>query len=453
MTPRPALAVLVALVGLSALWGGCSKSTPPPVAPPPPPPPQVVGVSPAPRSTQVAYDADIWVEFADPLDSYSVTPQNVYLKLDTTRIPISVSWDAATRRIHVHPLVLLGLLTTYTVELSPNLLTNQGVPLGTSYFWQFTTTSVRRPSSPFPADRGVESPFSTLTWGGNETTPGTLAYEVYIGPDSAQVAARALPYIYRGARALYLPKVRWPEHSATFWSVTVDNATAGERSNGPVWRFDTPAADAPIDSVSVAASAFGYRRFFSTFVGACQPPELYSGGVYQTGIVWALVQQPQTLRLAGVRMDLSATTAYADSLPGDAGVWLTLGNMSCNSGFGPSAMTTDEVNGHLASGTLIGPRTLRFESDTLIAHIQANIRLHTFYGYIFRAKQLIHYVAPQGFDPAYVPVFKLYYYTGNGTMAPGSRAAPAAAGRAPAAPGRGSIFPLDRRRVESVNSR
>ena len=442
----------IAVLGALALAGCTKNASVTPLAPAPPPPPSVSAVSPAPRSTFTAYDADIWAAFAEDLNPLSVTTRNVYLKLDTARIPISVSWEAAMRRIHVRPLVLLALLTTYTVELSPNLTTMQGVPLETPYRWQFTTTSVRHPSAPFPSDRSVESPFTTLTWGGNEATPGSLTYEVYLGPDSALVAARNLPFIYRGTRPLVLPKTRWPEHGASFWSVTIDNATAHERSNGPVWRFDTPGADAPIDSVVVGVSVFGDRKT-GTSIGGCGPAELLAGGGYFTGIVWALVQQPQDLRLAGVRMDLTSTPFYADSLPGGVSVWLTTATMACGNAL--QTFVTDEVNGHLASGALIGPRTVRFETDTLIAHIQAAIRLRSYYGYLFRSKQLIHFESPQGAEPAAAPVFKLYYYTGNGIMAGAWPAGPRAS-----APGQSSrarrgvgFLPLDRRGVQSVNSR
>jgi hypothetical protein len=127
--------------------------------------------------------------------------------------------------------------------------------------------------------------------------------------------------------------------------------------------------------------------------------------------------------------------------------------MAC--GIALQTFVTDEVNGHLASGALIGPRTVRFESDTLIAHIQAAIRLRTFFGYLFRARQLIHFESPQGVEPAAAPVFKLYYYTGNGTMsAAGPGGTPPSRGRPPGRARAGAgFFPLDPRGVQSVNSR
>jgi len=448
--PRLRFTSLLLAAGLASAWFGCTKHEQPPVAPAPALPPEVRAVSPAPRTVFVPDVPDIWAEFEQNLDPLSVTTQNVYLKHDTVRLPITVTWDPATRRIHVKPQVILGLLTTYTVEFSPNLATVEGVPLGTAYLWQFTTTSVRLPSAPFPANRSVESPFTSLAWAGNETTPGALTYEVYAGNDSVLVATRGLPFFYRGTRALVLPQVRWLEHGPTFWSVTIENATVGERSDGPVWRFDTPAADAPVDSVVVIATGYGYRRA-GTNTGGCQSSELLTGGGYFCGVVWALFGQPQTMRLSGVRMDLTARPAYADSLPGGVGAWMTIANMACNF-TALTSFTTDEVNGHLATGVLIGPRTVRFETDTLITHIQAAIRLHTYFGYLFRAKQAIRFESPQGVEPAAAPVLKLYYFTGNGTM---SAERPPGSARGQSYPARGPrpIFPLDPGRVQSVNSR
>ena len=456
---RPIVALLAAPVVALAVLGACSKSSPPPVvAPAPPTPPIVSAMNPAPRSVFVAYDTDIWVEFSQGLDPATVTTKNVYLKIDTVRQPITVVWDAATRRIHIRPQAVLALLTAYTVELSENIRSDTGAPLSGGFFWQFTTTSVRHPSSPFPPDSAVQSPFTSVSWSGNQSTPGTLAYELYAAADSAAVASRAIPYLYRGSKTLVVPQVRWTEHGTTFWSVTVENQTVGERSNGPVWRFETPAADAPIDSLLVPANLWGYRRVGAA-AGGCSPVEILTGPGYAGGIIWQLAAVDPALRLAGVRMDLSATPPYADSLPGGAGVWLTLAGMTCTcTGYlcvpVLGSFATDEANGHLAIGALIGPRTLRFESDTLIAHVQAAVRLKTFFGYLFRAARPIHYESPQGNEPAMAPVFKLYYYTGNGTLQAQASARPAAAADTLAPPpGARRLFPLDRGRVQSFNSR
>jgi len=414
--------LLLALAALAPLAGCGKKSAAPPTAPAPlPPPPQVSTVFPAPRSVFVDYFTGIWADFAEALDPTTISTQNIYLKVDTVRKPISLSWDAVNRRLYIQPATALALNTTYTVEFSPNLAAADGTPLGATYWWQFTTTSIRHPASPFPADRGVQSPFTTLGFGGNETTPGPLTYEIYAGPDSSLIAARGVPFLYRGTKTLYTPTLRWREHGPTFWSITVENASTSERSNGAVWRFDTPGADAPIDSVDVDLAEWGYR--VPGFFGGCLGTELITGRGDFSGISWQVSFQPQDMKLAGLRMELSATAAYQDSLPGLASVWFTTAPVRCANGL---VATTDASSGRLANGVPVGLRTVRFDSDTLDIYVQQALRLRALFGYRYQSVNLIHWVAPRAAEVAFVPMFRLYFFTGNGTIGPGP-ARPAAA--------------------------
>src|SRR5204862_7712553 len=103
---RPSLPILA----LVAMLSGCSKhatdSTGPPQAPPVP---ELVAMQPPARSPSALYDSDIWAQFDRPLDPHTVTALNVYLKLDAQRLPITVSYDAATQRVSVTPTVVLEL--------------------------------------------------------------------------------------------------------------------------------------------------------------------------------------------------------------------------------------------------------------------------------------------------------------------------------------------------------
>lgn len=461
---RPDLVrAVIATAALAALLGGCSKKASDPVAPPasPAPPPAVRAVSPPARSFFVDYNTSIWVEFVDPLDPPSVNTKNVYLKVDTVRLPIVVSYDTTSHRIAVIPQTTLAIGTTYTVELSPNLTSATGVPLGTAYLWQFTTTSIRHPTTPFPAVGAVQSPFTELTFRGNETTPGTLFYEIYTGTDSAAVAARALPYVQRvqgAAGTLYIPKVRWTEHATTWWAVTIENVTAGERSNGPVWHFDTPGIGAAMDSLVVSTSTWGYKWSFGGFVQFCRQAEIYTGNNspgYTGGILWLLASQPSTTMLAGAKIEISANPTYQDSVPDcRAGVWLTTSNLTCNNT--QLVGGTDDANGHLSVGVPIGPRTVRFDSDTLICHMSATIRGRATFGYFFRSARLVHWLSPGNADVQYVPVMKIFYYTGAAPQAGPARGGPAATSgsRQPSAAARDrTVFPLDRSPVAPSNFR
>ena len=453
-----------AIAVLAVILGGCGRHATDSVAPPPPssPPPAIHAVSPAPRTAFVEYGTTIWAEFVDPLDPLTVNTKNVFLKIDTTRLPITVGYSASTHRIIVTPQSPLQINTTYTVELSGNLVSAAGVPLGTAYLWQFTTTSVRHPTNPFPIVGAVESPFTELTFGGNETTPGILFYEIYAGPDSAAVAARAVPRLQRtqgAAGTLFIPRVRWTEQAPTYWSVTIENATVGERSNGPVWRFDTPGAGAAVDSMVVATSIWGYRPNVGSISNLCRQRDIFTGPLspatsYTGGILWLLASLPHTMKLAGAKIEMSSSLAYQDSVPGcAAGVWLASSTPGCNFGL---TGATDEINGHLAVGVPIGPRTVRFDSDTLIAHMSAAVRGRSFFGYFFRTAKYVDWLSPSNPETQSVPVLKLYYYvaaTPQAAPARGVRANASGSGQ-PSAPARaGAVFPLDPEPVAPANFR
>jgi hypothetical protein len=416
-------------LGLLAL-GACGKGGSNVTGPPPaPPPPGIVAVFPAPRSVFVDYLSDIWAEFDQPLDPLTVNAKTVYLKIDTARLPVSVAYDSATRRVHVRPLVTLALLTTYTVELSANVRDVSGQPFTGGYLWQFTTQSVRHPSNPFPVDRGLDSPFVTVNWGGNETTAGPIVNEVYAGTDSAAVAARTTPLLYRGARTQYTPRIRWSSSGPCFWSITVENQTSGERYKGPVWRFDTPDPSVPLDSIDVSIIDFGYQSITParTF---CLANEVVTGSNYKSYMSWT---PPSNARLAAARLLLSSTTASQDSLPGGAAVYGATSVPSCGFRVGGSP----DLSQPLAVGRSVGPRTLAFDDDYFVAFLEAGGRRSGFPGYFLGSTKTVHFVSPNGSETAYVPSLRIWMY--HLTPGPAARATPvaaaaASAGRARSAP-------------------
>jgi hypothetical protein len=180
----------------------------------------------------------------------------VTLYLDTQVIPSTVSWDSATRRIVIRPIGPLALNRTHTVRLEPELATAGGGRLGEAYFWQFKTVGVRPPDAPFPPDGTVdESPFVTLTWSGGQTTGDEVQYLVYAGEDSSAIAARSYLAAYDTTTAPYtVPSSRWKRGTPYYWAVRAYNTKSGDVSEGPVWRFDTVPAGAPVDSAGFPLS-------------------------------------------------------------------------------------------------------------------------------------------------------------------------------------------------------
>jgi hypothetical protein len=399
--------------------GGCSKKV---TAPPPAAslPPTVEATLPPARSTGILDDTPIWVQFDRALDTTTVDTRTVFLKVDTQRLPISVNWDGATRRIVITPTSKLALFRTHTVELSPEVAAEDGTRLGQSFFWQFRVISLRVPRAPFPADGvGGESPLLTLSWLGTEPAAGTIAYDVFTGADSAAVATRAVsPIAHFTAKANLTPAVRWPMGSRLYWSVRAYNFTTGETLDGKVWHFDTLPADTPIDSLTVpmrdwfyavTGSGFGgstYNRFCSGDSIGCGPP------VDQNYLRWNYAGLGVGLRLAGAAVVLSPYEAYWTRMNATLGLGslVAIGNV-CSSG--QTAPFVKPVGGGvLAAGEVVpGPR-VRFASDALAAYIEYAARQNGPDGFSVYASTRIQWVSPRvTFLPQTPPPsLKLYVY-------------------------------------------
>lgn len=375
--------------------------------------PEVTAVSPPPRCTFVPYDSlHIWAEFAAPLDSTSVSTLTVFLKIDTRRLAVAVTWDGARRRIVLTPLSAIELQQTYTVVLASDLRSASGVPLGKTWSWQFTVNSVRRPSAPQPPIGTVgESPFVSLAWTGNGSTDGAAVYEVFAGPDSAAVAARSVPTVYAGPLTRILPPARWPQDGPVYWAVNTVGQATRERLRGPVWRFTTVPASTPVDSLPVPLdfSAYAFYESQGWAVYVCKGSNIIVGPGYNAGIVWDLSGVPRTVRLAGARMTLSAMAGYEGALAsGISSVWYATTRWDCIRTRPAGPPWTDEVNGRLATRQIDAPGRARFESDTLTAHLEACVRLSGYYGYVLRSNRVV-YFAPQT-DQLLRPTLTLYYY-------------------------------------------
>lgn len=442
--PRSArLARLVALSAVVVAPAGCRHATPVALAPVPPPP-AVAAVSPPPRTVSVTYDApDIWAEFRRPLDPATVDARHVFLKIDTRRVAIHVSWDAAANRVRVIPDSLLALGTTYTVELSSSLEGADGTALGAPYLWQFTTTRVLRPFGPLPTSGTFgESPFVTLSWGGGSAPGAPLRYELYAGDDSTAVATRADPPIYSGTSGIFYPSTRWRENAAIFWSVTGVSDPTGDRFDGPVWRFDTAGPGWSVGSITFGSPSYGW---FDALVGRryCNSITIASGPATTCVLAYGFSNQVPR-HLAGVTLDLTVSPAYADSTPGDVWVAGLTGSYSiCRLGY-PGPPYVDARFPHLASANPPAPggSVYRFESDALTVFVEAAIRRGGLNGFRVDSERRMEWLTPSYGTGAEWPVLRLSYYV----------APPSPAAAVPSIPGPGPAFRLDRARPRAHKS-
>jgi hypothetical protein len=374
------------------LGTGCGReqaTTAPPVEPPPP---EIVEVHPAPRSIHVPDQPEIWARFASALDPATVNETTIRLRVDTRRIAISVAWDEEERRVRITPLVPLDVRRTHTVELGADLATREGGRIGRNYRWQFTTVGVRRPGSPSPPDgTESESPFVMLAWDATDPGAGTILYRVHSGTDSSAVAARTSAAAVL-TRSYYVPFIRWPSGTRTYWSVTALNQTTGEQSDGPVWTFDTLPVDAPADSVVLLAADWGHWDA-ELLQQVCFEPRFSTGGArFTAGIRWDL-SGLRGMKLAAASIVMPLTFDVINPRPVSPTLWGARESWNaCDLAFpGPPFSDGDA----LALGAFPSSRRLRFASDQLTAHLEAALRGAPFHGYIPRSNSTLEYFGPQ----------------------------------------------------------
>jgi len=405
--------VVVALALLLA--AGCAKkvNAPPPIAALPP---DVVATAPVARSTSVPENTEIWAQFDRDLDPKTVTPQNVFLKIDTRRLSIAVAWDAATRRVRITPLVPLALFRTHTVDLEPGLAAADGTPLGAEYFWQFRTISVRQPRAPFPADRALdESPLASLQWAGTDPSAGAIAYDLFLGPDSSVVAARTAPAQHFISGTSVLPPARWPFSAPIFWAVRVYNFTTGESLDGPVWRFDVLAAATPIDSVGVPLREwfFGFTTsgFNNTYNRRCSTDSIVAGpAIDQNYLRWNLAGLSPGLKLAGASAEFSPYPGYANRVPSFMALSAlgSFGNV-CTTNTGPFVKPTP--GGALALFERLPSGRMRFSSDAFAAVFERAVRANGPDGFMIASNLRLAFTSPLiTFLPSSPPPSMTVYY-------------------------------------------
>jgi Big-like domain-containing protein len=357
-------------------------------------PPEVVSVEPQPRASGVWYDTAIWAQFAEPLDSTTVTSRTVLLKQDTQRLSARIDYDATLQRVVVRPQVPLPLDRTLTVELGPGLRTLDGGQFGQTYFWQFKTNGLRRVELVGPSDRSpFESPAAALLWTPTEAAAGIIRYQLYVSTDSSQVASRAFVPL-AATRPFYLPTTKWPQGARMFWSVRAQNQTTGESLDGPTWSFDTAPVGTEIDSMEVPISWWGILNK-RTNVRTCGPVTMSTvSSDYISALRWQLEVAPRDVKLASVRMYAQSTTTVA--VARSPALQPTQADMPACEIQQPGPPFPDYTLPTItAGGEGTNPVFLHWETDFFTAHVQAAITYGGFYGYVMTSNGNVTYILPR----------------------------------------------------------
>jgi Bacterial Ig-like domain len=377
-TRAAALALAVALPSLS----GCA-SQPAPTAPFVNVPPHLTAMFPNPRSTRIQGDTQVWAEFDDALDPATVDVKHVFLKVDTRRIPIVVSYDGSRHRITLVPQAPLALLTTHTVEFSPTLRTAAGDTLGPGVFWQFTVSSLRRPRAPFPADSAVgESPFARLGWAGTEEFAGSVRYDVWAGPDSNAVASRSTAPLSTTLNDFYLPTARWAQDTTLYWSVRETNLSTSEQLDGPVWRVTPVPSSTPIDSVLVPTKDWFFGNLVTstfggvTYVGACKRDSIVINSGVDNALRWNFSGLSPGILLAGAVLTTTPLFGYTTNLPRGLTVFAISNLYSPCTGSVPANTFIAPKRGALLAPGAASPSgtQILFSADAFSAFLESEVR-------------------------------------------------------------------------------
>ncbi len=420
---RRAACVLLALLALAP---ACAKKTVAPTPAPPAAPPGLVASEPAAFAAHVLDDTPLWGQFDRPLDPSSVDTTTVFLKIDTRRQPITVEYEPFTRRVLVRPRLTLALATTYTVEFSPELRDTGDVRLGRSVYFQFTTSSLRRPRLDFPAAGEPESPYATLGWSVTAATGTAVTWALYAGPDSVAVLARAGAPLQGGALATYNPPRPWGRGTRVYWSVTAINAALGDRVDGPVQSFVVYGDDAPVDSLVLGAqdwSGTDPQRF-----QYCTLDRVWSGplGLYSAGMRFALANR-RSLRLSAARLELHTAPEYADSVaaavPG-LGIYAAQADWSPCAARVPGPPAAEFLRPLAVARPGNEPRTVVFSGDTLAAFFEVMARRGGQFGPAFHSPTAFPYLSGATLGAADRPRLVLTYFVPPAALA--TRAAKAA---------------------------
>ena len=383
--------------------------------------PLVQEVSPLPRSPRTIYDTEIWARFDRPLVARSIDSTTVFLKIDTRRIPMDVVYEGITRRIRVIPRTLLDLSRTYTVEFSPRIQAQDGTTLGTTYFWQFTTNSLRRIRYDYPPMESLEGPFSSVAWSGNGPPVTAIQYNVYASADSDAVLNRSILPVAHTPFLSFSPRRRWPLGIRVYWAVDAVNAVSGEVLQGPVSHYRVLPEGTPIDSLTFGALDYGGVSNARNAPQQCTSASLVSGPFYNSGVRWRVSGTRDTLRVADASAELwlsASSVNVADA--SQPALWSAQNTWNaCNFIFpGPPYPNT---GGGLAFGHPdADPTHMVFHSDTLAAFVEQMARRNTGLGFLLRSLNTVTFVSPS----VKLPVMTVYYY-----RLPASPAAPARAVR------------------------
>ena len=219
--------------------------------------PTVSSVSPASGATNVAPSTDVEATFSEDMNSSTLTTSTFTLTKqgNTTVVPATVSYDAATKKAMLDPNSDLEANTTYTATISTGAKDLAGNALAQNYTWSFNTaasppdTTAPTVSTVSPADltKGVDRATDVTAQFSEDLNPATLTTSTFtlvksgstqpisakVSYDPASLTATLNPY---GTSSTTLSRCTWYTAMLT---TGVKDKTGNALAAPKVWQFKT----------------------------------------------------------------------------------------------------------------------------------------------------------------------------------------------------------------------
>jgi hypothetical protein len=145
--------------------------------------PVITFTSPTPAAVNVPRQPIIYIRFDRDMDPATINTTNFLLDDIGGPITVTVTYNAALFEVRIVPTAALAASTTYQVTILSGALSSEGISVGATQFFQFTTgasADIIRPS--FAGATGAINPAQTtieLTWAA-ATDANLDHYEIYM---------------------------------------------------------------------------------------------------------------------------------------------------------------------------------------------------------------------------------------------------------------------------------
>jgi hypothetical protein len=145
------------------------------------PMPTVTSVSPASGATNVSVSTVVTATFNMAMNASTITTSSFTLKVGTTLVSGSVSYNSATYTATFTPSANLAYNTIHTATLSTAITNTYGMPLASAYSWSFTTEADIYPptvirTSPRDGARGVAVTTKVTATFSEPVNEGTIVF-------------------------------------------------------------------------------------------------------------------------------------------------------------------------------------------------------------------------------------------------------------------------------------